>query len=281
MERKKTKSAFINAIKNIYVLVFAVVLIATTVIISNMISTYRLRHSYSGLKEENGYPVSDYNSEDFYRDEYNFLNYNDPRYNCLRGIDVSEYQSEIDWQAAKESGVQFAIIRLGFSSYANGSLHLDKYFEENIKGAKKAGLRVGVYFFSQAINADEAIEEANFVLKNIRGKGVDMPVAFDMEEVTESDDRIKNLTMLQKTEIADAFCTIIKNTGYNPVIYGNPSWIYASYNLSLLSHHPIWLAHYTDMTGFPYEYIMWQYSSTGNVGGVSTPCDLDLYFEKR
>ncbi len=281
MKRKKQKSAFINAIKNIYVLVFAVVLIATTVIISNMISTYRLRHSYNGLSEERGYPVSDYNAEDFYRDEYNFLNYNDPRYDCLRGIDVSEYQSEIDWQAAKESGVQFAVIRLGFSSYDDGSLHLDKYFEENIQGAKRAGLRVGVYFFSQAINTDEAIEEASFVLKNISGKGIDMPVAFDMEEVTESDDRIKDLTMLQKTEIADAFCTIIKNNGYNPVIYGNPSWIYESYNLSLLSQHSLWLAHYTDMTGFPYEYIMWQYSSTGNVGGVGTPCDLDIYFEKR
>lgn len=245
----------------------------------------KARSTYSGLSKTGGYPFSTKVEEGLYIDEYSFGSYEDDQYTSRRGIDVSVYQGDIDWARVKEAGVEFAMIRLGFTGNDSGEMFLDEYFEANVQGATEAGIDVGVYYFSQARNVDEAIAEAQFVCRNLVGKKITMPVAFDMEPLsgTESD-RIHGLKMLDVTEIADAFCEVVDKHGYESILYGNPSWIFYHYNLSHLTHRKLWMAHYTYMSGlsgFPYEYVMWQYSDMGIVDGIEGYVDLDIQFIKK
>lgn len=236
-------------------------------------------YEYTGLEDPEDYPLSELDMNCVYRNDDGFRVYDDGKVKGIPGIDVSAYQKSIDWRRVKNAGAEFAIIRLGYSSASDGSLHLDSRYEENIKGALDAGIKVGVYFFSQAITTDEAVKEAEFVAKNLRGYDITGPVAFDMEPVGEGD-RIEVLTAEDKTEIADAFCRAIESFGYSSMIYGNPSWISNHLNLSYLSDHSIWLAHYTWATDYPYKFVMWQYSSEGKVDGIEGNVDLNMYFVK-
>lgn len=236
-------------------------------------------YEYTGLGNPEDYPLSELDMDCIYRNDDGFRVYDDGNIKGIPGIDVSEYQNSIDWEKVKAAGAEFAVIRLGYSSASDGSLHLDSRYEENIRGALDAGLKVGVYFFSQAITTDEAVREAEFVAKNLRGYDITGPVAFDMEPVGEGD-RIENLTAEDKTEIADAFCRAIESYEYTSMIYGNPSWISNHLNLSYLADHSIWLAHYTWATDYPYKFAMWQYSSEGKVDGIEGNVDLNIYFGK-
>lgn len=234
-------------------------------------------YEYKGLEDPEDYPLSQLDMDYVYRGEDGFRRYDDGKVKAIPGIDVSEFQNKVNWEKVKKAGAEFAIIRLGYSSAGDGSLHLDARYEENIKGALDAGIKVGVYFFSQAIDTDEAVSEAEYVAKHLRGYDITGPVAFDMEPVGE-DDRIEDLTRDDKTEIADAFCRAIESHGYRSMIYGNPSWISNHLNLSYLTDHNIWLAHYTWATDYPYEFAMWQYSSEGKVDGIKGNVDLNMYF---
>ncbi len=235
--------------------------------------------SYDGLGLRQKLPPCEYDMANLTR-EGKRLSYEDNVYRSVLGIDVSYYQKEIDWEKAAGDGIEFAIIRLGYRGADTGRLHTDSCFKENLKGAKKAGLPVGVYFFSQAVTTDEAVEEAKYVIRRIRGKGIELPVVFDMEPVTGSD-RISDLTAREKTEIADAFCQVVERNGFTAMVYGNPSWLSSDLELSYLTHYPIWLAHYTDVTDYPYRFAMWQYSDRGKVKGIKGKVDLNiLWIEK-
>ena len=138
-----------------------------------------------------------------------------------KGIDVSKYQGSIDWQKVKENGIEYAFIRLGIRGYGTGKLALDEYFEENMSGAAQAGIETGIYFFTQAVNEAEAVEEAQFVLENIAQYDVKCPIVFDVELIPNDDSaRANGLTMEERTDIAIAFCEEIKGAGYTPMIYG-------------------------------------------------------------
>ncbi|MCR4667965.1 MAG: glycoside hydrolase family 25 protein [Clostridia bacterium] len=277
---KKNKRIALNKFHIIYMLVALALVICAIIAISLLLDrTTRIDTEYTGLKEEKGFPMAQLNVDNMFYDEYNFRSYEDEHYKSRRGIDVSEHQGYIDWEKVKDSGVQFAFIRLGFSSYDDGSLHMDTWYEDNISRARDAGIDVGVYFFSQATTVEEAIEEARFVIEHLPSK-LEMPVAFDMEPVTDHD-RIAVLGMREKTEIADAFCSVIEKNGYKSIIYGNPTWIYSGLNLSLLSGRELWLAHYTFWSGFPYEYAIWQYSSEGTLEGISTSVDLNMQLVRK
>lgn len=206
--------------------------------------------------------------------------YEDEQYKTVTGIDVSEFQGDIDWKAVKEDGIDFVMIRLGFRGSETGKLMLDAKFKENLKGAKNAGLDVGVYFFSQAVTPEEAIEEARYVLKHIRRKGVHYPVAFDMEPI-DGKERAAHLSKEENTAIADAFCQVIDRNGYHPVIYGNPKWMRRHIDLSYLSDYDKWLAHYTDVTNYKSDFIMWQYTDNGTVDGIYGPVDLNIRFYEK
>ena len=139
-----------------------------------------------------------------------------------KGIDVSTYQGEINWKKVKNSGIEYAIIRLGFRGYESGKIVLDSRFEDNIKGSLAAGLDTGVYFFTESINEKEAIEEAEFVIENLKDYEINMPVVIDVEESANTQKtRTKDVTAEQRTKNVIAFCETIKKAGYDVMIYGN------------------------------------------------------------
>lgn len=194
------------------------------------------------------------------------------------GIDVSKYQGDINWNKVKEAGVEYAIIRLGFRGMNEGTLEFDPYYEQNIKGATEAGIPVGIYFFSQAVTVEEAKEEAQFVLENIKEYSITYPVIFDTEVVTTYNARANNLTRRQRTEIAKAFLEEIRTAGYEPMIYANTKWMIMGIDLEQLTEYDKWYAYYGDTITFPYEFQMLQYSDKGRVPGITGNVDLNISF---
>lgn len=198
---------------------------------------------------------------------------------ALKGIDVSKHQLKINWSKVKNDGVDFAIIRLGVRGYGTGKLVLDDNFHTNMKEAINAGIKVGVYFYSQAITNEEVLEEAAMVLKEIKGYDVTYPVIFDMEEVLEDEVRTKDLTTVQRTDMTIAFCDTIKAAGYTPMVYANIKWFVAKLDMSRLTQYDKWFAQYYQQPFFPYEFQMWQYTSKGKVDGIDGNVDLNISFK--
>lgn len=197
------------------------------------------------------------------------------------GIDVSYYQGDINWNAVKKSGVEFVFIRVGYRGLTNGTLNMDTKFNEYIKGALSANLKVGVYFFSQAITPAEAVEEANYTLKRIAGYNLTLPVVIDYEYGGDGSRLYNaNLTKEAATFVCAAFCNRIAAAGYSPMIYANKNMLENNLDgISLGEIYNIWLAHYTDKTSYAYKYSFWQYSSSGSVNGISGRVDMDVWYD--
>lgn len=208
--------------------------------------------------------------------------YKDDKYSSRLGVDVSHHQGKIDWEKVKEDGYEFAIIRIGYRGYGTeGTLNLDNRFHENIKDAQRAGLDVGVYFFAQAINEEEALEEAEFVLKHLKGYELDLPVAYDPESILYDEARTDDVTGEQFTKNAKVFCKRIRKAGYEPMIYSNMLWEAYELDLKKLSDYPIWYADYEPLPQTPYDFVMWQYTSRGTVDGIDGSVDLNIQFLER
>ena len=207
------------------------------------------------------------------------MHYNDVNYTTAIGIDVSSHQGEIDWQKVAGSGVEFVMIRLGYRGYGEeGKINLDPYFQQNIAGAKAAGLKVGVYFFSQAINIQEAAEEAAFVLENLGGQYLDYPLVYDWETISSSGARTKGLDNTTLTDCAITFCDSVAMAGYTPMIYYNLPVGYTHYQLDRLTAYDVWFAQYASTPSMYYNYRIWQYSDSGSIPGISGKVDMDLAF---
>lgn len=195
------------------------------------------------------------------------------------GVDVSVHQGTVDWSKLKSQGVKFAMVRLGFRGYKTGDLVLDKNFKKNVEGARNAGMNVGVYFFSQAINETEAKEEAAYVLKNIKDLRIDYPVVFDQEAYTAAKTRTDDLTGKQATANCVAFCEAIRTGGYLPMVYMNSDWAAQMYDIKTLKSYLVWYADYRDAPTLDNGFAMWQYTAKGKLSGVgSTYIDIDLLF---
>lgn len=194
----------------------------------------------------------------------------------IPGIDVSSHQQTIDWQAVADSGIEFAIIRVGYRGYESGQLNPDTRMQENYDGAKAAGLKVGAYIFSQAITVEEAVEEAKYILEAIKDWEIDMPVVFDWEHKKEG--RTLNLDSQIVTDCAIAFCDLVREAGYEPMVYFNQELAKTLLDLTELREYPFWLAMYADAMTYPYKVDFWQYSDEGEVPGIKGNVDLDLYF---
>lgn len=197
-----------------------------------------------------------------------------------KGIDVSKYQGEIDWNAVKEDGVEYAFIRLGLRGYESGKLVLDECFDDNMLGANEAGVMAGVYFFTQAITVEEAREEAAFVLEHLANYDVPYPVVFDVEMITGSNGRANSLTMQERTDICIAFCEAIKEAGYTPMIYGNIKCFTKMLDMTKLESYDKWYAFYDDYLYFPYEVGIWQYTEKGTVNGIKGKVDMNIAFKQ-
>ena len=219
---------------------------------------------------------SDYDPTKFVRTENGRIFYDDENYVTKTGIDVSVFQGEIDWNAVAADGIDYVMLRIGGRGYGpDGALYEDRMFARNINGAKAAGLKIGVYFFSQAISIEEAAQEASYTLELLNGVALDYPIAFDWEHVDDVSARTASIQGALITSVARTFCDAVTQAGYQAVIYFNREHGYFEYELSLISDYPFWYAEYADYPSFVYHYKMWQYTETGHVNGIQGYVDLN------
>lgn len=219
-------------------------------------------------------PSSPYGPEDFTQDA-DFLTCSAG--NAVVGIDVSSHQQTVDWQKVKAAGVEFVFIRLGYRGYESGKLNEDSFAKENLAGAKAAGLKVGAYFFSQAVSEEEAEAEAAFALEILGGMELDLPLVYDWEYISDTA-RTANVDRRTLTDCTKAFCRQVEQAGYSAMIYFNASQGRDMLLLQELEQYPWWLAKYDTDTEFLCRVDMWQYTNTGKVDGVQGNVDVNLLF---
>lgn len=206
-------------------------------------------------------------------------------YECLQGIDVSEHQGTIDWQAVAEAGYQFAFIRVGFRGYGEaGTLVEDSMAVENLQQAQAAGLHVGTYFFSQALNEEEAAEEAALSVSVIEKSGVepDLPLMYDPEIIKDDDGRANDITRDQVALNTAAFRETVETSSTCRVdIYSNLPWEHNYFDTDTMNRYEIWYADYEPLPQTPYHFTWWQYTNEGTVPGIEGVVDLDLWLRKK
>ena len=196
-----------------------------------------------------------------------------------KGIDVSKHQGNIDWTKVAADGVEFAFIRVGLRGYGTeGKLVEDEYFEQNVKGALQAGIKVGVYFYSQAITDEELLEEANLVLEKVKPYNIELPIVFDVEKVSGGKGRANALRVEERTRLTALFCQTIQDAGYKPMIYHNMEMATLMLDLGQLEQYDKWFAYYNDDLYYPYAYKVWQYTEKGAVDGINEEVDLNIWF---
>lgn len=210
--------------------------------------------------------------------EDGYKTYHSDSVTALLGLDVSSHQGWVDWGAIADSAVDYVILRAGYRGYGSGSIQQDEYFEYNIASATATDLGVGIYFFSQAMNEEEAAAEAHTVLALIEGYEIDYPIYFDWEPVNDDNARTATISATEVTACAKKFCEIVAEAGYQAGIYFNPSIAQHYYNLYELKEYEFWLAEYQDTPSYPYEFAMWQYTDSGTIPGIDTAVDLNLRF---
>ena len=225
--------------------------------------------------------MSGYLEDNFVTDDNGRLTYRgDASVTPHAGIDVSKYQGEIDWARVKEAGIEFAIIRAGIRGYgAEGKIVEDETYRANIEGAVANGIKVGVYFFSQAVNEDEAREEAATVLDLVAGYPLDYPIYIDIEQVADAKSRTAGVSPETRTQVVRTFLSAVEEAGYRGGIYGNLKSFLLLLDVKQLEEYPKWYAAYSMPLYYPYSYHMLQYSENGRVEGISGNVDLNISFE--
>lgn len=214
------------------------------------------------------------------RDKSEIKKLQTPTANATVGIDVSKWNREIDWDKVKAAGVDFAIIRAGYRGSSTGSLVVDPYFEANIKGASMAGVKVGVYFFTQAVNEVEAVEEASMVLELTQDYSLDYPIFIDTESAG-GNGRADKLAEEERTLVCDAFCRTVENAGGEAGVYASRNWYYNRVEVSRLERFYIWLAEYRSIPLYDGYYHMWQYTSKGSIDGIEGNVDMNISYMGR
>ncbi|NLL77823.1 MAG: hypothetical protein GX235_11370 [Clostridiales bacterium] len=199
--------------------------------------------------------------------------------NAKIGIDVSKWNKEIDWDKVKSAGVEYAIIRVGYRGATTGTLIEDPYFKENIKGALNSGIPVGVYFFTQAIDTVEAVEEASMVINMCKDYDISYPVFIDTEGAG-GNGRADGLDVETRTQVCKAFCATVENGGYRAGVYGTRNWFNQMLNMDTLKDYVVWLAEYREVPVYQGYYHMWQYTSGGSVNGIEGKVDFNLSYLK-
>ena len=205
------------------------------------------------------------------------MEYRGEGYRSRLGIDVSHHQGLIDWERVAAAGIEFAILRIGYRGYGpEGKVREDSLFERNLKGAKEAGLDVGVYFFAQAVTVEEAGEEAAFVLDILDGRELALPVVYDPESVVDASARTDGVPGEQFTVNTRVFCDMVKAAGYQPMVYANLRWEDEFLDMAALADVPMWYADYEEKPQSPYCFDFWQYTSHGYVAGIGGRVDMDV-----
>lgn len=206
------------------------------------------------------------------------VNYAKEGLTLSRGIDVSEYQHEIDWQAVAASGVEFAIIRVGYRGTSVGALNADSLYAQNIQKAQAAGLKVGAYFYSQAASLMEAAEEAVFTAQLLKGYNLDLPVFYDWENFGDEGWRTNDVSPETVTACCLEFCKLLESEGIAAGVYSSIPHVYWQYVLDELDGLTVWMGDPGNWPEFYYEHTYWQYSFTGTVPGIEGNVDLDVLY---
>ncbi|MBR6967626.1 MAG: glycoside hydrolase family 25 protein [Ruminococcus sp.] len=194
------------------------------------------------------------------------------------GVDVSEFQGDIDWTQVKQAGIDFAFIRIGYRTYGDGIVTYDNAFQRNIEGALAAGLKVGAYFYSQATTADEAVEEADAVIDALAPYDITYPVVYDWELIHHDNARTDDVSVEALADCCVSFCERVKDSGYTPMIYQNTGTAMHKLDLPRVKDYDFWLAEYSDSPSYYYEFRIWQYSNTGRIPGIEGDVDLNICF---
>lgn len=226
-----------------------------------------------------GAAVSEMTAADFYTpDAGNVVSYTGDAWIAQQGIDVSYFQGEIDWNAVKADGIDFAFIRAGYRGYTDGYINMDPNFPKNAQGALDAGLKIGLYFFSQATTENEAQEEAKWLLEAAQRYDVTLPLVFDWETIGDDQARTDGILGSQMTQFARTFCSEIRAGGYAPAVYFNRWQGCYDYDLGQLSGAEFWLSADDEADDWYYAHSYWQYTYTGTVDGIEGPVDRDLRY---
>ena len=224
-------------------------------------------------------PKHAYDADAFRRDG-SFMRYDKEEFQAVQGIDVSRFQGEVDWKKVADAGYEFTFLRIGFRGYGEeGNLHEDAEFRRNYEEAKKNGLKVGVYFFAQAVDEEEALDEAEYVLSLLDGRTPDLPVVYDPESIPDSEARTDGISGEQFTKNTRVFCDVIRESGLEPAIYANMMWEAYEFDMAKLADIPVWYADYEDKPQTPYHFEFWQYTDNGEVPGIEGPVDLDVWMK--
>lgn len=217
--------------------------------------------------------INPYRAEDFA--------YEDGRMVCLTtesvpGIDVSYYQGKIDWKQVRQSGIEFAFIRVGYRSIADGLIYEDEAARRNLQEASAAGIKVGAYFFSQALTPEEAVEEAKFAINIVKEYQLDLPLAYDWETV-EGSTRTDGMTRQTLMNCVRAFCGAVEGADFESMMYFNRDLSRTLLDVRSLTDIPVWFAMYDSYPDAPCKPDYWQYTDKGTVPGIEGYVDLNLY----
>ena len=260
----------------------------------NEIGTYELKYlisdSSNNVTEEDLIieviePVED---DDEDEDEYEEENYEEETLDFkdivknyktkdnMIGIDISRWQGDIDFEEIKKAGCEFVMIRMAVSNGPDDEIGLDSKYKQNIKNAKKAGLKVGVYVYTSPSTTKEIKKQANFILKELDGTKLDFPIAYDFENW--DDVKILKINKHDINNMVKEFYNVVKKDGYDVMIYSSKSKLNTIWQKDKF---PIWLAHYTDQTNYDGDYIMWQMADNGKIDGIEHHVDIDIYYKKK
>ena len=223
------------------------------------------------------WPIYDDYEDDDYEETYTLFSKFKKKYktdDVMLGIDVSFWQGDIDFEAVKDAGAEFVIIRMAYSDLET-EIDLDSKFNQNLKAAKDAGLLVGVYIYTSANTKEEAIKQAKFIKKNLNKVKLDFPIVYDFEDWRDFNTLKMNSHDL--LERVNEYKSILKEDGYDMMIYGSKWYLE---NVWLPYDYDTWLAHYTDETDYQGDYILWQVTNDGLIDGIYGYVDLDIYYKK-
>lgn len=193
---------------------------------------------------------------------------------ATKGIDVSKWQGAINWQKVKASGIDFAILRLGFTGTASRKPSLDAQFKRNYAQCEQLGINTGVYYYSTATSPKQAQNEAKFVIKQLRGKKLQYPVYIDTEDAKQA-----KLSKSVLTNIVKEFCDTMEKAGYYVGIYSNKNWFAEQLNDNKLNAYDKWIAQYSDKCTYKGDFGMWQYTDKGKISGISGKVDLNKCYK--
>ena len=232
------------------------------------------------LRPVEGAEISTYSAENLKKDANGYYEYYENGENISHlGVDLSEYQGEVDFEKVKAAGVEFVMLRIGGRFYGTeGKLYEDGAFDTYYEQAKAAGLKVGAYYFSQAASVADAQEEAAQTIKKLNGRTLDYPVAFDWENIGDDEARTDGVTGAELTSIAEAFCDAINEAGYKSIVYANAGQMFVMYDFETMKNYDFWLADYREFPTMYYNYDMWQYATDGAVDGIEGEVDLNISF---